>query len=156
MYVAIAIFVYSIYSQLANSWPQLDIKVFSRMYKYIASQLCSYSQITTASDWPRLFLHPRCFCLAYNNAQVYELAIANNITNTIHCMHIGNVLLESIHLIYSQLFVNSMFALLLQELEWDACKESTVHHLEKRRSYQTVKKSFLVIFYRYHLTWHWL
>ena len=24
-----------------------------------------YSQITAASDWPRLFLHPRCFCLAY-------------------------------------------------------------------------------------------
>ena len=33
-------------------------------------------------------------------------------------MHIGNVLLESIHLTHSQLFINSMFALLLQELEW--------------------------------------
>ena len=32
-----------------------DIKAFSRMY----------SQITAASDWPCLFLHPRCFCLAY-------------------------------------------------------------------------------------------
>ena len=28
------------------------------MYSY------DYSQITAASDWPRLFLHPRCFCLA--------------------------------------------------------------------------------------------
>ena len=27
------------------------------MYIYICSQ------ITAASDWPRLFLHPRCFCL---------------------------------------------------------------------------------------------
>ena len=27
------------------------------MYVYICSQ------ITAASDWPRLFLHPRCFCL---------------------------------------------------------------------------------------------
>ena len=27
---------------------------------------CMYSQITAASDWPRLFLHPRCFCLAYH------------------------------------------------------------------------------------------
>ena len=33
-----------------------DIKAFS----------CSYSQITAASDWPRLFLHHRCFCLACN------------------------------------------------------------------------------------------
>ena len=24
-----------------------------------------YSKMTAASDWPRLFLHPRCFCLAY-------------------------------------------------------------------------------------------
>ena len=31
-------------------------------------------------------------------------------------MHIGNVLLESIHLTSSQIFINSMFALLLQEL----------------------------------------
>ena len=30
------------------------------MYIYICSQ------ITAASDWPRLFLHPRCFCLVYN------------------------------------------------------------------------------------------
>ena len=29
--------------------------------------MCIYicSQITAASDWPRLFLHPRCFCLVY-------------------------------------------------------------------------------------------
>ena len=24
--------------------------------------------MTAASDWPRLFLHPRCFCLAYHIA----------------------------------------------------------------------------------------
>ena len=26
--------------------------------------------MTAASDWPRLFLHPRCFCLAYLYAMV--------------------------------------------------------------------------------------
>ena len=31
------------------------------MYVYICSQ------ITAASDWPRLFLHPRCFCLVNIN-----------------------------------------------------------------------------------------
>ena len=34
--------------------------------------------------------------VGYNNAWE-ELAIASNISNTIHCMHIGNVLLESIY-----------------------------------------------------------
>ena len=47
---------------VANSWPYLDIKVFSRKYSYVYTR----SQITAASDWPRLFLHPRCFCLAFS------------------------------------------------------------------------------------------
>ena len=39
-------------------------------------------------------------------------AIASNTSNTIHCMHIGNALLESIHLTYIvSIFINSMFAL---------------------------------------------
>ena len=54
----------------------------------------------------------------------------SNIFNTIHCKHIGN---EIIHLNYSQLFVNSMFALSLQKK--DLCngmhvRESRNHHLE--------------------------
>ena len=36
---------------LANSWPYLDIKVFSCKYSYVYTR----SQITVASDWPRLF-----------------------------------------------------------------------------------------------------
>ena len=34
----------------------LDIRVFG-LFKYIT---------IVASDWPRTFLHPRCFCLAYH------------------------------------------------------------------------------------------
>ena len=33
----------------------LDIRVFGHLYITIV-----------ASDWPRTFLHPRCFCLAYH------------------------------------------------------------------------------------------
>ena len=36
------------------------------MYIYICSQ------ITAASDWPRLFLHPRCFCLVYNDLETEQ------------------------------------------------------------------------------------
>ena len=36
-----------------------DIKVFGREQSF-----------TAASDWPRSFLHPRCFCLAYNYSYI--------------------------------------------------------------------------------------
>ena len=38
----------------STSWPYL-----------ISEFLVAYITIV-ASDWPRTFLHPRCFCLAYN------------------------------------------------------------------------------------------
>ena len=41
-----------LYLQLANSWPELDIKV---LVGYIAMYVASYSQITAASDWHCLF-----------------------------------------------------------------------------------------------------
>ena len=47
-----------------------DIKAFS----------CMYSQITAASDWPRLFLHRRCFCLA--------LSFTNMISPIFGCLEI--------------------------------------------------------------------
>ena len=39
-----------------TSWPQLisEILVIHACLQYVAS------------DWPRPFLHPRCFCLAYH------------------------------------------------------------------------------------------
>ena len=60
----------------------------------------------------------------------HELAMASNtFTNPIHCMHIWNVLSESIHLNYKL----SMFALLLQTQ--GLCndihaRKSRDHHLE--------------------------
>ena len=39
------------------------------MYIYICSQ------ITAASDWPRLFLHPRCFCLVFSFAVVIYTSV---------------------------------------------------------------------------------
>ena len=51
-----------------------DIKAFSR----------KYSQMTAASDWPRLFLHPRCFCLAlYYAMNENETVVENNYSNFI-------------------------------------------------------------------------
>ena len=42
------------------------------MYIYICSQ------ITAASDWPRLFLHPRCFCLViFMLARLHILVVDN-------------------------------------------------------------------------------
>ena len=38
-----------------TSWPQL-----------IAKLLVASACLHAASDWPRTFLHPRCFCLAYH------------------------------------------------------------------------------------------
>ena len=38
-----------------TSWPQL-------ISKLLVTSACLHA----ASDWPRTFLHPRCFCLACN------------------------------------------------------------------------------------------
>ena len=38
-----------------TSWPQL-------ISKLLVASACLH----VASDWPRTFLHPRCFCLAYH------------------------------------------------------------------------------------------
>ena len=43
----------------STSWPYL-----------ISEFLVAYITIV-ASDWPRTFLHPRCFCLAYNYTATY-------------------------------------------------------------------------------------
>ena len=44
----------------STSWPYL-----------ISEFLVAYITIV-ASDWPRTFLHPRCFCLAYNDQKWKE------------------------------------------------------------------------------------
>ena len=41
-----------------TSWPQLISEFWSHM-----------SVCNVASDWPHTFLHPGCFCLAYNTTQ---------------------------------------------------------------------------------------
>ena len=61
--------------QLANSWPYLDIKVFSRKYSYV--QTCG--QITAASDWPRLFA-PRCF------VQHIDIRMQLTVMNQVYCI----------------------------------------------------------------------
>ena len=43
---------------ISNFLASTDIKVFGRTYVPIGN---------AASDWPRTFLHPRCFCLAYHH-----------------------------------------------------------------------------------------
>ena len=55
-----------------TSWPQL----ISTFWLYLP--VCN-----VASDWPRAFLHPRCFCLAKNYIHVssqeyYKVATAQN------------------------------------------------------------------------------
>ena len=41
----------------STSWPYL-----------ISEFLVAYDITIVASDWPRTFLHPRCFCLAFDIA----------------------------------------------------------------------------------------
>ena len=43
------------------SWLILGLSLIS---KFLVASIAIYL-ITAASDWPRLFLHPGCFCLAY-------------------------------------------------------------------------------------------
>ena len=47
-----------------NSWPQL-------IAKYLVTSI--YRQITAASDWSHLFMHPRYFCVAYIHMYIATL-----------------------------------------------------------------------------------
>ena len=48
------------YTGYIASWLILGLSLIS---KFLVASIAIYL-ITAASDWPRLFLHPGCFCLA--------------------------------------------------------------------------------------------
>ena len=55
------------------------------MYIYICSQ------ITAASDWPRLFLHPRCFCLVKLTGRAADRILQYSPVNQNHKVPINNI-----------------------------------------------------------------
>ena len=62
----------------STSWPYL-----------ISEFLVAYITIV-ASDWPRTFLHPRCFCLAYiyTNTSLLQKTIKTNYYNKKNAIYV--------------------------------------------------------------------
>ena len=55
---------------ISNFLASTDIKVFGRTYVSICN---------AASDWLRTFLHPGCFCLAYDiHGEEHDISEENN------------------------------------------------------------------------------